>query len=115
MGRNIPLYKETFMKRFIMFALCAILAGGATLGAGGARQAAADGHVIKIGIGVTAGLCTAPFFIAAEKGFYAEEGLRYEEVKIDVTQTHQLPCVGERRTRGDTAERQGLAGYRHRG
>ncbi|MDR2069995.1 MAG: ABC transporter substrate-binding protein [Treponema sp.] len=83
------------MKRFIVVTLCVLLIQGMNLSAGGAKQASEDDYVIKVGIGITAGLCTAPFFIASEKGFYGEEGLKYEEIKIDVNQTHQLLTTGQ--------------------
>jgi ABC-type nitrate/sulfonate/bicarbonate transport system substrate-binding protein len=67
------------MKRCIVLVICVLLIQGINLSAGGAKQGAPanvdDDYVIKVGIGITAGLCTAPFFIASEKGFYAEEGL----------------------------------------
>jgi NitT/TauT family transport system substrate-binding protein len=83
------------MKRLGIFALCILLIQGMNLSARGANQASEDDYVIKVGIGVTAGLCTAPFFIAREKGFYEKEGLKYEEIKIDVNQTHQLLTNGQ--------------------
>jgi NitT/TauT family transport system substrate-binding protein len=83
------------MKRIIVLALCVLATQGMNLSARGSGQAAEEDYVIKVGIGITAGLCTAPFFIASEKGFYAEEGLKYEEIKIDVNQTHQLLTTGQ--------------------
>jgi NitT/TauT family transport system substrate-binding protein len=87
------------MKKSIVLVICVLLIQGINLSAGGAKQAAPanvyDDYVIKVGIGITAGLCTAPFFIAGEKGFYAEEGLKYEEIKIDVNLTHQLLTTGQ--------------------
>jgi NitT/TauT family transport system substrate-binding protein len=83
------------MKLCIVFALCVLLIQGMNLSANGANEVAEGDYVIKVGIGVTAGLCTAPFFIAREKGFYEEEGLLYEEIKIDVNQTHQLLTTGQ--------------------
>lgn len=82
------------MKRFVVLALCFVLIQGMILSVGGCKKAD-DDYVVKVGIGVTAGLCTAPFFIAGEKGFYGEEGLTVEEVKIDVNQTHQLLTTGQ--------------------
>ena len=83
------------MKRWSMAAICVLMIQGVNLAAGGGRQTASEEYVLKVGIGITAGLCTAPFFIAGEKGFYAEEGLKYEEIKIDVNQTHQLLTTGQ--------------------
>ena len=78
-----------------MAAICVLMIQGVNLAAGGGRQTASEEYVLKVGIGITACLCTAPFFIAGEKGFYAEEGLKYEEIKIDVNQTHQLLTTGQ--------------------
>jgi NitT/TauT family transport system substrate-binding protein len=62
----------------------------------GTQQAAAGGdYALKIGYGITAGLCSAPFFIAQEKGYYEEEGLKYEIIKIDSGQTPQLLTTGQ--------------------
>jgi NitT/TauT family transport system substrate-binding protein len=65
--------------------------------ASGNKQAvvAEEDYVIKIGVGITAGLCSAPFFIAKEKGYYEEEGLKYEEIKIDTGQGPQLLTTGQ--------------------
>ncbi|GHV91940.1 ABC transporter substrate-binding protein [Spirochaetia bacterium] len=66
--------------------------------AGGNKQAAnvaEEDYVVKIGVGITAGLCAAPFFIAREKGYYEAEGLKYEEIKIDTGQGPQLLTTGQ--------------------
>jgi NitT/TauT family transport system substrate-binding protein len=42
-----------------------------------------EDYTLVIGIPITGGLCEAPFYIAIEKGFYAEEGLKYVEYKMD--------------------------------
>jgi NitT/TauT family transport system substrate-binding protein len=55
----------------------------------------AQGYTLKIGYGIQAGLCSAPFFIAEEKGFFREEGLNYEAVKIDTTQIPALLTSGQ--------------------
>jgi NitT/TauT family transport system substrate-binding protein len=84
------------MKKTLFLFLAVLLISGMNLQAGGQKAPAQeDDYVIKVGIGITAGLCTAPFFIASEKGFYEAEGLKYEEIKIDVTQTHQLLTTGQ--------------------
>jgi NitT/TauT family transport system substrate-binding protein len=54
-----------------------------------------SGYTLKIGYGISAGLCSAPFFIAEEKGFFKEEGLKYEAVKIDTLQVSQLLTTGQ--------------------
>jgi NitT/TauT family transport system substrate-binding protein len=60
-----------------------------------AVQNVEEDYTIKIGVGVTAGLCSAPFFIAKEKGYYEEEGLKWEEIKIDTGQGPQLLTTGQ--------------------
>ncbi|MDR1955607.1 MAG: ABC transporter substrate-binding protein [Treponema sp.] len=55
----------------------------------------ADDYVLKVAIGIPGGLCSAPSFIAREKGYYEEEGLQYEEIKIDTSQTAQLLTTGQ--------------------
>ena len=56
---------------------------------------AQTGYALKVGYGIQAGLCSAPFFIADEKGFFREEGLNYEAVKIDTTLIPQLLTTGQ--------------------
>ena len=75
------------MKRKLLFA------GVFLLGLAGAY--AQTGYALKIGYGIQAGLCSAPFFIADEKGFFREEGLNFEAVKIDTTQIPQLLTTGQ--------------------
>ncbi|GMO25318.1 MAG: ABC transporter substrate-binding protein [Termitinemataceae bacterium] len=58
------------------------------------EKIADDDYIVKIGYGSSASLCTAPLFIAAEKGFYTEEGLKYEMLKIDTSQIPQLLTTG---------------------
>jgi NitT/TauT family transport system substrate-binding protein len=61
---------------------------------GQAEAVSDDDYAIKIAYGTPAGLCSAPLFIAEDKGFYAEEGLRYEAVRIDGSQVPQLLTAG---------------------
>ncbi|MDR2491057.1 MAG: ABC transporter substrate-binding protein [Spirochaetaceae bacterium] len=56
---------------------------------------AQTGYVLKIGYAIQSTLCAAPLFIAVEKGFYEEEGLAYEAVKIDNTQIPALLTAGQ--------------------
>ncbi|MDR2798380.1 MAG: ABC transporter substrate-binding protein [Treponema sp.] len=79
---------------FVFFLACIILWGVQAKGAQEPSVKEAD-YAIKIGVGITAGLCSAPFFIAREKGYYEEEGLIYEEVKIDSGQASQLLTTGQ--------------------
>jgi NitT/TauT family transport system substrate-binding protein len=54
-----------------------------------------SGYTLKIAYGISGGLCGAPFYIAEEKGFFREEGLRYEAVKVDTLQVPQLLTSGQ--------------------
>jgi NitT/TauT family transport system substrate-binding protein len=58
------------------------------------QAATEEDYTIKIGYGINAGLCSAPFFIAQEKGYYEEENLKYEIVKIDSGEANQLLTTG---------------------
>ncbi|MDR3248418.1 MAG: ABC transporter substrate-binding protein [Treponema sp.] len=84
------------MKKVMAVLLLATLTGALSF-AGGKKQApvAEEDYTIKIGVGVTAGLCSAPFFVAREYGYYQEEGLKWEEVKIDTGQGPQLLTTGQ--------------------
>jgi NitT/TauT family transport system substrate-binding protein len=83
------------MKRTILASLCVLMILGLGLLALGACDRGQKDYAIKVGLSSTASLCMAPFFIANEKGFYAEEGLEFEEIKIDVNQAHQLLTTGQ--------------------
>ncbi|MDR0561909.1 MAG: ABC transporter substrate-binding protein [Spirochaetaceae bacterium] len=68
--------------------LFVLLFAGAVLTAVSAKAAKEqktpeEDFVLTIGLPVEGGLCEAPFYIAVEKGFYAEEGLKYKEFKMD--------------------------------
>lgn len=54
-----------------------------------------EDYTVVIGIGIVGGLCAAPFYIAVEKGFYAAEGLKYTELKIDTGTGPQLLTTGK--------------------
>jgi NitT/TauT family transport system substrate-binding protein len=72
------------MKRFILVVLLACIAL-ANLAAGPRRDTnvSDEDYTLVIGLPVTGGLCEAPFYIAIEKGFYDEEGLKWAEFKMD--------------------------------
>ena len=67
---------------FVLVIGCAVLT---TVFAGGARdkKVSDENFILTIGLPVEGGLCEAPFYIAIEKGFYEEEGLKYQEFKMD--------------------------------
>jgi NitT/TauT family transport system substrate-binding protein len=67
---------------------CAVLLACVALASAAAAPAreknvADEDYTLVIGVPVTGGLCEAPFYIAIEKGFYAEEGLKYTEFRMD--------------------------------
>jgi NitT/TauT family transport system substrate-binding protein len=72
------------MKRIVCAAMlaCVALASAAARPSREANVADED-YTLVIGLPVTGGLCEAPFYIAIEKGFYDEEGLKWAEFKMD--------------------------------
>jgi NitT/TauT family transport system substrate-binding protein len=64
------------MRKFVVAALAAVVAGGVFTGQ------AADKPLKKIVVAYNGGLCEGPVHIAKEKGFYAEEGLDAEVIKV---------------------------------
>jgi NitT/TauT family transport system substrate-binding protein len=68
------------------FAVCMLLAcmSVVSVWARASREVpAGEEYTLVLGVPVTGGLCEAPFYIAIEKGYYAEEGLKYTEFKMD--------------------------------
>jgi NitT/TauT family transport system substrate-binding protein len=63
----------------VMAVLLTVVGCGKKEAARGATQE--DDYVFKIGFSLNT-LCFAPFFIALEKGYYAEEGLKWEVVRM---------------------------------
>jgi NitT/TauT family transport system substrate-binding protein len=74
-----------FMKRtaFVLLLACVALAGIQARGTRDRSNVSDEDYTLVIGVPVTGGLGEAPFYIAIEKGFYAEEGLKYEEFRMD--------------------------------
>jgi NitT/TauT family transport system substrate-binding protein len=81
------------MKRVFFVLLCCVIAFG-VYAKGQAESVSDADYAIKIAYGTPAGLCSAPLFIAEDKGFYAEENLRYEAIRIDASQVSQLLTSG---------------------
>ncbi|GAB6390879.1 MAG: ABC transporter substrate-binding protein, periplasmic subunit family 3 [Treponematales bacterium] len=81
------------MKKSLFMLLAAFVAVSAA-SAKGSPETREEDYVLKIGYGITAGLCSAPFFIAQEKGYYEEEELKYDIVKVDQTQQSELLTTG---------------------
>ncbi|MHC6202812.1 ABC transporter substrate-binding protein [Breznakiellaceae bacterium SP9] len=71
--------RKQFCVLFLAFAALASVAAGGNQ----AKNASGGDFVLSIGLLVEGGLCEAPFYIAVEKGFYDEEGLKYKEFKMD--------------------------------
>jgi NitT/TauT family transport system substrate-binding protein len=63
--------------------------------AGGEGTASTGDYVVKIGQGVSVGLCSSPYLIAQELGYYAEEGLKYEIVQVDTGQSNLMLTTGQ--------------------
>jgi NitT/TauT family transport system substrate-binding protein len=83
-------------KRFLAVLLAGIaIANGYARGKTEASAAAEEDYVVKIGQGVTVGLCSAPFFIAIEKGYYEEEGLKWDLVQVETGQSNLLLTTGQ--------------------
>jgi NitT/TauT family transport system substrate-binding protein len=74
----------------VLWAVSGVFAGGAKA----KEPVADDDYVIKIGYGIGPGLCSAPFFIAEELGYFEEEGLKWEHVMIEISQTPLLLTNG---------------------
>jgi NitT/TauT family transport system substrate-binding protein len=90
------------MKKAVLLFFCVSLLNVMNVSAKGTTESstanaatAVEDYTIKIGIGITTGLCSAPFLIARELGYYKEEGLKYEEVRIDTNQSNQLLTTGQ--------------------
>jgi NitT/TauT family transport system substrate-binding protein len=62
---------------------------------GKAKTVAEDDYAVKVGIPIAGTLCSAPFFIAHQNGFYEAEGLIFEDVKIDWNLRSQLLTSGQ--------------------
>ncbi|MDR0759343.1 MAG: ABC transporter substrate-binding protein [Treponema sp.] len=69
-------------KAFVFLLLCGVLASIPARPQQDASVPAGE-YTLTIGLPVEGGLCEAPFYIAIEKGFYDEEGLKWEEFKMD--------------------------------
>jgi NitT/TauT family transport system substrate-binding protein len=82
-------------RRILAAALALWVVSGVFAGGGRAKAPVADeDYVIKIGYGIGPGLCSAPFFIAEELGYFEEEGLKWEHVMIDISQIPLLLTNG---------------------
>jgi NitT/TauT family transport system substrate-binding protein len=79
------------MKRFFVVLLTVVTLSSVMARA--KNEMADDDYVIKIAS--ASGLCSAPFFVAEEKGFYAEEGLKYEFLRVDSSQIPTLLATGQ--------------------
>jgi NitT/TauT family transport system substrate-binding protein len=85
--------KKTF---FVFLAVCIAVSAVCARGANQSSAAApGSDYVLKIGYPVEGGLCEAPFYIAIAKGFYEEEGLKYEWVNLEPGTAMNLLTTGQ--------------------
>ncbi|MDR2135018.1 MAG: ABC transporter substrate-binding protein [Treponema sp.] len=82
-------------KRFLAVLLAGLALSAYARGRVQAPAVVEEDYVVKIGQGVTVGLCSAPFFIAIEKGYYEEEGLKWELVQLEQSQINLLLTTGQ--------------------
>jgi NitT/TauT family transport system substrate-binding protein len=84
------------MKRIVLVVLLACIAL-ANLTAKPQRDANVkeEDYTLVIGYGVTGGLCAAPFYIAIEKGYYAEENIKWEKYNVEPGTLMQLLTTGQ--------------------
>jgi NitT/TauT family transport system substrate-binding protein len=83
------------MKKAVFVFLIAALTVSA-LSAAGSKDAASGGdYVFKVGFGVTANLCAAPFYIAIAKDYFGEEGLKWERINVGDGEAMNLLTNGQ--------------------
>ncbi|MDR0732169.1 MAG: ABC transporter substrate-binding protein [Treponema sp.] len=83
------------MKKIVVAVLLAALTVSVYARGRTETSVAEEDYVVKIGQGITVGLCSAPFFIAIEKGYYEEEGLKWDLVQVDTGQSNLLLTTGQ--------------------
>lgn len=86
------------MKRIVVVLVCALIAHSLFAAGGGdgrRGEQGPDDYELVVGLGVVGGLCAAPFYIAIEKGYFEEEGLKWREVKVETGQGIQLLTTGQ--------------------
>ncbi|GAB7140223.1 ABC transporter substrate-binding protein [Deferribacterales bacterium RsTz2092] len=84
------------MKKLSVIVSLLLLCASAVFAAPAPAKGAAKGdYVLKIGYAVQGGLCEAPFYIAIAKGFYEEEGLKYEWVNVEPGTAMNLLTTGQ--------------------
>ncbi|MDR2739115.1 MAG: ABC transporter substrate-binding protein [Treponema sp.] len=84
------------MKKMLLLCVVVLTAVSVVM-ARGSRQADVtdDDYVVSIGYGTTGGLCAAPFYIAIEKGYYDEEGVKWEKYNVEPGTLMQLLTTGQ--------------------
>ncbi|MDR3168026.1 MAG: ABC transporter substrate-binding protein [Treponema sp.] len=86
------------MKKFFVFLF--VGAGLINLWANGGSQTQGEvtedlNYPLKVGRSTTGGLCAAPLFIGFEKNYLEEEGIKWEEIKVDTGQANLLLTNGQ--------------------
>jgi NitT/TauT family transport system substrate-binding protein len=86
------------MKKTILLCtlVCAVLFGAYAKGQSQGASAAAEdeNYVVKIGRGVSVGLCASPFVIAEALGYYDAEGLKWESITMETGTSNLLLTNG---------------------
>jgi NitT/TauT family transport system substrate-binding protein len=83
------------MKKAVLVILLVSLAAAGVFAAGGGERNAGGAYTFKVGYGVTANLCAAPFYIAIANGYFDEEGLAWERINFGDGEAMNLLTNGQ--------------------
>jgi NitT/TauT family transport system substrate-binding protein len=84
------------MKRIVCgVALACVVLAGVSANPSRDRSVSDDDYKLVIGYPVEGGLCEAPFYIAIENGYFAEEGLKWERYNIEPGTAMALLTTGQ--------------------
>jgi NitT/TauT family transport system substrate-binding protein len=82
------------MKRITLLILLVSFALAPVFSTGGKDKGSAE-YTFKIGYAVTSTLCAAPFYIAIEKDYFGEEGLKWERISVGDGESMNLLTTGQ--------------------